>query len=95
MVWMIVTMQEVASQINKMKRASSHPILVPWRVYFPTGEQLQKDARSWVSPPDPSKNHIIARRIHSGESAVWFTRGGTFENWNLMGGLLWIYGKRV
>ncbi|KAH8983512.1 hypothetical protein EDB92DRAFT_1567142 [Lactarius akahatsu] len=72
----IVTMQEVANEINKMKR-----------------NQLQKDARSWISPPDPSKNHIIARRIHSGESAVWFTRGPIFDKWNLMGGLLWIHGK--
>ena len=56
---------------------------------------MQKDTRSWVSPPDPSKNHIIARRTHSGESAVWFTRGRPFENWNLIGGLLWLHGKRV
>ncbi|KAF8262798.1 hypothetical protein EI94DRAFT_1742597 [Lactarius quietus] len=58
-------------------------------------DQLQKDARSWISPPDPSKNHVIARRIHSGESAVWFTRGHAFENWNMTGGLLWIHGKRA
>ncbi|KAH9063612.1 hypothetical protein EDB87DRAFT_132759 [Lactarius vividus] len=56
-------------------------------------DHLQKDARNWISPPDPSKNHIIARRIHSGRSAVWFTRGRTFETWNLQGGLLWIHGK--
>ncbi|KAF8274624.1 hypothetical protein EI94DRAFT_471754 [Lactarius quietus] len=72
----LVTMQEVANEINKLKR-----------------EQLQKDARSWISPPDPSKNHIIARRIHCGESAVWFTRGHAFDKWNLMGGLLWVHGK--
>ncbi|KAF8259848.1 hypothetical protein EI94DRAFT_959674 [Lactarius quietus] len=72
----LVTMQEVASEINKMKR-----------------DQLQKDARNWITPPDPSKNHVISRRIHSGESAVWFTRGLTFKNWDLTGGLLWIHGK--
>ena len=59
------------------------------------GDQLQKDARSWISPPDPSKNHVIARSIHSGKSAVWFTRGRTFKDWDLTGGLLWIHGKRV
>ncbi|KAF8259585.1 hypothetical protein EI94DRAFT_1010410 [Lactarius quietus] len=72
----LVTMQELASEINKMKR-----------------DQLQKDARNWITPPDPSKNHVIARRIHSGESAVWFTRSLTFKNWDLTGGLLWIHGK--
>jgi len=72
----LVTMQEVASDINKMKR-----------------NQLQRDARGWISPPDPSKNHVIARRIHSGESAVWFTQGRTFKEWDLTAGLLWIHGK--
>ena len=62
---------------------------------FPTGDQLQERARRWVSPPDPSTNHVIARRIHCGESAVWFTRGHTFDQWNLMGGLLWIHGIRA
>ena len=61
----------------------------------PSGDQLQKDARSWISPPDPSKNHIVARRIHSGESAVWFTRGHTLKTWDLTGGLLWIHGIRA
>ncbi|KAF8260389.1 hypothetical protein EI94DRAFT_910452 [Lactarius quietus] len=56
-------------------------------------DQMQKDARSWISPPDPSKNHVIARRIHSGKSAVWFTQGHNFKNWDLTGGLLWIHGK--
>ena len=93
---MLVTMQELANDINKMKRAPSRLLLVSCRVStFPAGDQLQKDARSWVSPPDPSKNHVIARRIHYGESAVWFTRGHTFDQWNLMGGLLWIHGKRA
>ncbi|KAH8979969.1 hypothetical protein EDB86DRAFT_595080 [Lactarius hatsudake] len=58
-------------------------------------DQLQKDTRSWISPPDPSKNHIIARRTHYGESAVWCTRGPTFKNWDLTGGLLWIHGIRA
>ena len=55
---------------------------------------MQKNARGWISPPDPSKNHVISRRIHYGESAVWFTQGPTFEKWDLTGGLLWIHGKR-
>ncbi|KAH9063605.1 hypothetical protein EDB87DRAFT_132125 [Lactarius vividus] len=73
----LVTMQEVVNEINKMKR-----------------DQLQKDARNWISPPDPSKNHVVARRTHYSESAVWCTRGPTFKNWDLTGGLLWIHGIR-
>jgi hypothetical protein len=92
---MLVTMQEVACEINKMKRTSRHPRFSLWRVNRSPGNQLQKDARGWISPPDPSKNHVIARRIHSGESAEWFTQGRTFNNWDKMGGLLWIHGKRA
>ena len=91
---MLVTMQEVANEINKMKRKSHRHSSHLWRVNHSPGNQLQKDARSWISPPDPSKNHVIARRIHSGESAVWFTEGCTFKQWDLTGGLLWIHGKR-
>ncbi|KAH9021033.1 hypothetical protein EDB84DRAFT_549436 [Lactarius hengduanensis] len=74
----LVALQQVANEINKMKR-----------------DRLQRDARKWISPPDPSKNHIIARRIHYGKSAVWCTRGPTFKNWDLTGGLLWIHGIRA
>jgi hypothetical protein len=88
-------MQEVANEINKMKSTSSRPLFAPEECNFLVGDQLQKDARMWISPPDPSKNHVIARRIHSSESAVWFTRGCTFKNWDLTGGLLWIHGKRA
>jgi hypothetical protein len=91
---MLVAMQEVVSEINKMKRTSHHPLFVLWRVNRSTGDQLQKDARGWISPPDPSKNHAIARRIHYGESAAWFTQGPAFKEWDLTGGLLWIHGKR-
>ncbi|KAF8257928.1 hypothetical protein EI94DRAFT_1791389, partial [Lactarius quietus] len=75
----LVTMQKMASEINQMKR-----------------DQFQKDARGWIKPPDPSKNHVLARslrRSYQGESAVWFTRGSTFNKWSVSGGLLWIHGK--
>jgi hypothetical protein len=87
-------MQEVANGINKMQSTSSRThFRIAEVVSF--GDQLQKDSRTWISPPDPSKNHVIARRIHSGDTAVWFTQGPTFKNWDLTGGLLWIHGKRA
>ena len=88
-------MQDVANEINKMKRAL---FVRSWRREGQTatsGNQLQKDSRGWISPPDPSKNHVVARSIHSGESAVWFTRGPTFKNWDLTSGLLWMHGIRA
>ena len=91
---MLVTMQEAANELNQMKRTSYFPLCTAWWVNWSPGNQLQKDARGWISPPDPSKNHVISRRLHSGESAVWFTQGCTFKEWDLTGGFLWIHGKR-
>ncbi|KAN0133356.1 Ankyrin repeat-containing domain protein [Lactarius tabidus] len=48
---------------------------------------------SWLSPPDPSKNHIIARGDHHDGSVTWFFQGDTFEKWNATGCLLWVHGK--
>ncbi|KAH9169565.1 hypothetical protein EDB89DRAFT_1454340 [Lactarius sanguifluus] len=72
----LVTMQDVANEINKMNR-----------------DRLHEKSRNWLSPPDPSENQVIARRENLDGSAVWFTRGSTFENWNANGCLLWIHGK--
>ena len=59
------------------------------------GDQLQKDIRSWLSPPDPSKNHNIARDSHYDGTGKWFTQGVTLERWKTTGSLLWIHGKRT
>ncbi len=61
----------------------------------PSGHHLQKDIRSWLSPPDPSKNHNIARGAQHDGTAEWFTQGSTFEAWKATGSLLWIHGKRA
>ncbi|KAF8260116.1 hypothetical protein EI94DRAFT_929907 [Lactarius quietus] len=74
----LVTMQGIASEINKMKR-----------------DQLQKDARNWVSPPDPSKNYNIACEAYQTGTGVWFFQGGVFSEWSTKGTLLWIHGKRA
>ncbi|KAH8984375.1 hypothetical protein EDB86DRAFT_3084585 [Lactarius hatsudake] len=72
----LVTMQGIASDINKMKR-----------------DQLQKDARNWISPPDPSKNYNIACEAYQTGTAIWFLQGGVFAEWNAKATLLWIHGK--
>ena len=59
-----------------------------------TGDQLQRDIRSWLSPPDPSTNHNIAWEAHRYGSATWFTKGSIFEEWISTGSLMWIHGKR-
>ncbi|KAH9015195.1 NACHT domain-containing protein [Lactarius pseudohatsudake] len=56
-------------------------------------DQLQKDARNWISPPDPSKNYNIACEVYQTGTAVWFLQGGVFSEWNAKGTVLWIHGK--
>jgi hypothetical protein len=51
-------------------------------------EKMQK----WLSPPDPSINHNIARKAHHKGTASWFFQGGIFKQWK-SSPLLWVHGK--
>jgi hypothetical protein len=51
--------------------------------------------QNWLSPPDPSANHNIARKAHHKGTASWFFQGGIFKQWKLSPSLLWIHGKRT
>ncbi|KAI0293479.1 hypothetical protein B0F90DRAFT_1399013 [Multifurca ochricompacta] len=55
--------------------------------------QSRDDLRRWLSPPDPSTNHNVARGSHHDGTASWFTRGNTYKQWKMTGSLLWIHGK--
>ncbi|KAN0139406.1 hypothetical protein V8E53_002907 [Lactarius tabidus] len=59
------------------------------------GNQLKQLLRGtrWLSPADPSTNHIIAGKAHSEGTAVWFCKGRIFIEWKSSGRLLWIHGK--
>jgi hypothetical protein len=96
---MLVTMQDAVNEMNKMNREPSYLLLCvdPKSQHAAcfTGDRLHENSRSWLSPPDPSDNQVIARRDNHDGSAVWLTRGSTFEEWNAKGCLLWIYGKRT
>ncbi|KAF8494392.1 hypothetical protein F5888DRAFT_655820 [Russula emetica] len=57
--------------------------------------QLRRDVRRWLSPPDPSTNHNIACNAHCEGTATWFFRGSIYQDWKSTDSepLLWIYGK--
>ena len=57
---------------------------------------MQDNFRQWLSPPDPSKNHNIARKARHEGSAEWFVHGNTFSEWKrTTGSLFLIHGKRT
>ena len=58
------------------------------------GAQLQKDSKSWLCPPDPSKNYNIGCKIHRNGTGTWFFSEDIFAEWISKDSLLWIYGKR-
>ena len=58
------------------------------------GKQMRQDLRRWLSPPDSSINHNIARKAHYKGTASWFFQGGIFKRWKSGPSLLWIHGKR-
>jgi hypothetical protein len=61
----------------------------------PTGNQSRERLRTWLSPLNPSTNHNIACNIHQDGTAMWFTRGSTFEEWKKNGSILWILGNHM
>jgi hypothetical protein len=62
-----------------------------------TGDQLQQNLRTWLSPQDPSTNHNIACTAHHKGTATWFFEGSTYKEWKSTSSesLLWVHGKRV
>ena len=56
---------------------------------------LREKMQRWLSPPDPSLNHNIARSIHHAGTTSWFFQGDIFTQWKLSPSLLWIHGKRT
>ncbi len=91
---MLDTMQQLASDINKMRRSYQF-ILVDRALTRIAGDQMQKDSTSWLSPPDPSKNYNIGCKTHRDGTATWFFQASVFSEWDANGSLLWIHGKRA
>ena len=92
----IDAMQQMASDMNKMRRSLRiifHYRLVALRRV--AGDQMQKDSKSWLCPPDPSKNYNFGCKSHQDGTAAWFFQGNVFDEWNAKGSFLWIHGKRT
>ncbi|KAN0129427.1 hypothetical protein V8E53_012759 [Lactarius tabidus] len=57
------------------------------------GNELRKDLRKWIAPPDPSVNFNTASETHHEGTAAWCTKGNTVVTWKESATLLWIHGK--
>ena len=60
-----------------------------------TGDQLRKDLKNWLSPPDPSVNYNTASDARHEGTALWFVESNAFKEWKESSSLLWIFGKRT
>jgi hypothetical protein len=91
------TVVAIDNSVAQLKRLSS-PLLVnapDWTEPKLSGNQLRENVHKWLSPPDPSTNHNIARGTHYKKTASWFFQGSIFQEWKSTGSLLWIHGKRL
>jgi hypothetical protein len=91
-----LVMQQTANDLDQVKRSSSsnHIDTRYTGSSVPTGDQLRRDLRRWISPPDPSTNHNIACRAHYKGTSTWFSQGSIYNEWKSTPSLLWIHGKR-
>jgi hypothetical protein len=51
----------------------------------PTGDYLQYEARRWLSPPDPWKNHNLARKSRQSGAGTSQIEGDTYAEWKSSG----------
>ena len=58
-------------------------------------DQLLEEVQTWLSPPDPTTDHNVARKARLEGTAQWFLQDKRFKTWKAAGSLLWIHGKRV
>ena len=81
---------------DEAKRSYSDLIVIDSLCLFIlTESQLWEKLQKWLSPPNPSTNHNIARKAYHKRTASWFFQGNILEQWKLSPSLLWIYGKRI
>jgi hypothetical protein len=94
-----LAVQQIASDESQMKCSSSNlhsPIA--GASCFLVVIQLRKDLRHWLSSPDPSTNHYMARNARHKGTSEWFLESDTFKQWKSSkpkDSLLWVHGKRV
>jgi hypothetical protein len=98
--WVIESIQEIVSKVNKAERGlfPTPNVLTDDQEHLSRiiGDKLQQDVRQWLSPPDPWKNHSDAHESRHSGTGTWLIQGDSYAEWKSSGpcSLLWINGKR-
>ena len=89
---------EQARRAKSKREPVSNVAIADWdHRDYPAGKYAQERILSWLSAPDPWKNHHIACNSRHTGSAAWFIKGNSFLEWKASGypsSLLWVHGKR-
>jgi hypothetical protein len=90
-------LQQTESKVDDVKREPPLDLtaVISKSSIILTGKQLRQELRKWLSPPDPSTNHNIARNLQHEGTSTWFFEGSIYKEWMANPSLLWIYGKRA
>jgi len=57
------------------------------------GRQPRQNLQRWLSPPDPSINHRMARTARHESTAARFFHDSVFNKWKSTPSLMWIHGQ--
>lgn len=87
--------QGVHSEVYQGNRQHLALISLLLELTFLTVNRLRDSFRTWLSPPNPSINHIILCGAHHEGTTEWFSGGEIFNDWKSRGSCLWIHGKRA
>ncbi|KAH9061899.1 hypothetical protein EDB87DRAFT_385085 [Lactarius vividus] len=85
--------RKVGSVIQRVKETGVVTQQLVDRVGHLNWNELRKDLRKWIAPPDPSVNYNTASGAHHDGTAEWCTKGNILADWKTSGSLLWIHGK--
>src|SRR6266702_1098819 len=78
-----VAIQQVVNQVSDLNRSWSSNLITADHETLTslTGNELRKDLRKWIAPPDPSVNYNAASSAHHEGTAAWCTNGNTVADW--------------
>jgi hypothetical protein len=80
---------------EEMRSYSDFNAVDSWGLFILTENLLRVNSKKWLSSPDPSTNHNIARKAHHKGTASWFFQNRIYEQWKSSPSFIWIHGKRT